>query len=184
MYSGIPANTTDKHGEWYVVCAFTLSTLLTKSPLLGESNQTSGTNSIDSTSFSFSSLNYLSPFLPPNSSALVDQTCVEACSLCPSRIGSCCLWKSLRNCIFCSKARFYFSANTAVVLFSFSIELQHKRAPARFSFFFRIHNNLYNNSSGDKESRLTVLSYHQGLQLKYQSPSKKLIDLRELDSSL
>lgn len=43
---------------------------------------------------------------------------------------------------------------------------------------------LYNNSSVEKESRLTVLSHHQGLQLKYQSPSKKRIDLRELDSSL
>lgn len=43
---------------------------------------------------------------------------------------------------------------------------------------------LYNNSSGKKESRLTVLSHHQGLQLKYQSPSKKQTDLRELDFRL
>lgn len=82
---------------------------------------------------------------------------------------------------FSVKARF---SGKAAVVRLFPIDPKHKGAPARFFLFLFFSESiiiLYNNSSEKKESRLTVLSHHQGLQLKYQNPSKKQIDLRELD---
>lgn len=75
-----------------------------------------------------------------------------------------------------------FSLEASVVL-CFSYRPQAQKNPGK-DFFQKSIKILYNNSTGKKESRLTVLSHHQGLQLKCQSPSKKRIDLRELDSSL
>lgn len=79
-----------------------------------------------------------------------------------------------------------FSEEAAVV--PFLPETQSTKEPQQgffFFFSFRIYNNFVQQqlSCGEK-SRLNVLSHHEGFQLKYQSPSKKRIDLREPDSGL
>lgn len=64
------------------------------------------------------------------------------------------------------------------VAFSFYHRPQAQKSPSKnFSKSIIV---LFNNSSGKKENLLTVLSHQQGLQLKYQSPTKRRHDLREL----
>lgn len=66
----------------------------------------------------------------------------------------------------------------SVFVFSFYHRPQAQKSPSKnFSESIIV---LYNNSSGKKENLLTVLSHQQGLQLKYQSPTKRRLDLREL----
>lgn len=90
------------------------------------------------TAFPFASLNYLSPFLPPNCSTPVGQMGIEAGSHCCCKIGSCCLLRSLWNCI--SVWRLCFQKK--LLLYCFSYRPHHKRSPVGiYSFFFRIYNN-------------------------------------------
>jgi len=83
---------------------------------------------------------------------------------------------------FSVKASFFFTK--LLLCCVFPVDLKHKGARTYLFIFPESIIILYNNSSGKKESRLAVLSHHQGLQLKCQSPSKKRTDLKEPDSGL
>lgn len=87
-------------------------------------------------SFPFASLNYLSPFLPPDCSTPVSQMDIEAGSHCWSKMGGCCLLRSLWNCISVWRPCF----QRKLLLYCFPHIPQAQKGPSKV-FFFRFYNN-------------------------------------------
>lgn len=98
------------------------------------------------TALLFASLNYLSPSLPPNCSTPVGQLGIEAGGHCHGKIGSCCLSRSLWNCISAWRPCFQEK------LLFFPIDPVHKSPSARI--FFRICNNFVQQQLGGERKSI------------------------------